>query len=1232
MCHCRLIILLSFISLTAICTKAQQPFNYTFRHITQEDGLLHNEVYSITQDGKGFIWIASSNGLQRYDGLNFINYTDMLVNPDEGLASGMEMYADKKNKQLWINNSNTIEKMEFAKNRFTPFDPEKLLKDSPSIFTSYRNTNNQEWLLGHNTFYYYDSSLKKYAFVYTNLPPATTNKTSNIAIDSGNINTWVANYTNLYLFDKKNRRVLSSTKNPEYHPLLQSIFTNGKKPFIRSVMIDSRRNIWVTTWGDILYKYDDRTKKVNTWFLSAIKIKEEGIKASTAGLLINCLFEDNNHFIWAGTSKMGLLRYNTEKNNFDYCIAEKKNSEGIRYSYEIYNLFQDKEQNIWASTDKGISIFNPYRQYFKTVRHEENNTASINKSEIQSFIQTANGDIFIGTWGGGIAVYDKQLNFRKSILLSSPIEKNIVWSFMQVDDKTLWIGCQHGYLLIYNIITGGIQTLHPPEMENYTIRCMEKDGRGNVIFGLQSGEIVKWDKQQQKFFACRDTFKIIDPVVTIFIDNTQHCWVSTYEGFKEFDMEKMSFTNTWRLLDNTHTTGISSKNCRGIEEYNDSTILIGTIHGGLNFFNKKTKIFSHLTTADGLPSNTIYALKKDAAGYIWFTTDYGLYKINPADKKIIPYSIEPGLINASFTANKFYPLQDGQWLTFTATEAISFFPNKTEYGENRRPRIEITGFKLFDKPVFIDSLKDAAKPVRLSYKENFFTVEFAALNFSGIQEVNYFYRLAGINKDWVNSGTKRFANYTDLKPGEYVFEVKADTNGTITSFKIIITPPFWKTGWFISIIAFSTLLLSFLFIRGREKSFKAVAAAKLKVQQLNAEQYKSKLEMELIINYFSSSLIGKTTEDDVLWDVAKNLIGRLGFADCMIYLWNADKTKMIQKAGFGPKGSVEEINKQHFDVTPGQGVVGYVMQTREAVLIPDTSKDNRYRPDEMVRLSEITVPIIYNNELIGVIDSEHPEKNFFTSQQQQILTTIAALAADKIKSIEAEQSLQQTNIEMYSMNEQLLKAKLEALQSQMNPHFIFNSLNSIDNLIQTNQKEKATTYLARFAKLIRNVLDSSKNDTVSFQKDYETLELYLQMEQFRSNDKFTYQLAAEDELLNSDYKVLPLIVQPFVENAIHHGLLNKLNEDRKLIVSAILENDYIKYIVIDNGVGRAKAQQLNELNKPEHQSYGIDITKERIQLYNQTGENNNVTITDLFENNEPSGTRVEIRVKIFENN
>jgi ligand-binding sensor domain-containing protein/putative methionine-R-sulfoxide reductase with GAF domain len=1212
------------------CTAAlsQQELNYNFRHIDQINGLLHNTVYSIEQDGKGFIWIATTNGLQRYDGSVFLNYTEKLSNPAEGFSAGVEISADKKKNLLWIKGKNNIEKMELGKTGFNIYSPEKLLKDSISVLDKY-NGNNESWLLGRNALYYYDKAAKTYSIAAVDFSSSNTHAWYKATESSGRY-TWFANFTHLYLFDKERKKVYSDAHDAEAHPLLKALFKNTDKKNLWFVMIDKRQNIWVTTWGDILYKYDNATKKVITYSLSAIKKKEEGNKYTGGGLLINCMMEDDDETIWVGTENAGLLRYNRETDKFDYCIARERNSESIQYDYKIFSLFQDREQNIWVGTDKGISIFNPYRQYFKSIRHEKNNPLSISKSEIISFIQTSNGDIFIGTWGGGIGVYDNRLNFKKNIVFNAVPEKNLVWSLLQVDDNTLWIGCQHGYLLVYNMVSGSIKTLHPPEMGGSTIRCMENDNKGNVWFGLHNGKIVKWDRKQDKMFpysaGLQDSLKTDSHVTNIFIDPAQHCWVSTEAGFKEFDLEKRVYTNTW-LPDKNNVNSISGKSCQGIEEYNDSTLLIGTVHGGLNFFNKRTKTFSHLTLADGLPSNTIYAIKKDTAGYVWFTTDYGLYKFNPAEKKFIPYNMEPGIINSSFISNKFYPLQDGQWLTFTLTETISLFPYKAEYQDNRQPKIEITGFKIFDKPVFIDSLLFENKPARLSYKENFFTIEFAALNFSSLHQANYYYRLGGIDKDWVNGGTKRFASYTNLDPGEYIFEAKTDngnSSGEITSFKIIITPPFWKTWWFILIISFCTFLIIYRFIKLREKNIKAIEAEKLKVQQLNAEQYRNKLEMEQIVNYFSSSLINKNTRDDVLWDVAKNLIGKFGFVDCMIYLWNNDKTKMIQKAGFGPKGSIEEIAEQPFDVVPGQGVVGYVMQTKESVLIPDTSKDTRYRPDEMVRLSEIAVPVIYNDELIGVIDSEHHEKNFFTQQHLQILSTIATLMANKIKSIEAEQLLLQTNIEMYSMNELLSKAKLEALRSQMNPHFIFNCLNSIDNLIQMDEKEKATLYLSKFAKLIRSILENSAHNEVSCWKDMETLNLYLQLEELRWDKKFSYQLVISEEILNGDYKVPPLIIQPFVENAIHHGLLNKIDGDKKLMIHVSVVNNHIHYVIEDNGVGRAKANAYKQLNKPSHQSMGMQITTDRINLYNQN-KNGYVMITDLVNKmQEPCGTKVEI--------
>ena len=213
-----------------------------------------------------------------------------------------------------------------------------------------------------------------------------------------------------------------------------------------------------------------------------------------------------------------------------------------------------------------------------------------------------------------------------------------------------------------------------------------------------------------------------------------------------------------------------------------------------------------------------------------------------------------------------------------------------------------------------------------------------------------------------------------------------------------------------------------------------------------------------------------------------------------------------------------------------------------------------------------------------------------------------------------------------ALKRKAMELEMQALRAQMNPHFIFNCLSAIDNLVQTNQADKATSYLTRFAKLIRSVLDSSKNNLVPFQKDLETTQLYLEMEKFRCNNKFRYEISVDAALMHSDLKVPPLIAQPFIENAIHHGLLNKKEQDRQVQVSINLHDEHIVYSITDNGIGRERAAGFKEINKPEHQSYGIAITRERIHLHNRNGIDEDLVITDLRQEGVAVGTRAVIRI------
>ena len=207
---------------------------------------------------------------------------------------------------------------------------------------------------------------------------------------------------------------------------------------------------------------------------------------------------------------------------------------------------------------------------------------------------------------------------------------------------------------------------------------------------------------------------------------------------------------------------------------------------------------------------------------------------------------------------------------------------------------------------------------------------------------------------------------------------------------------------------------------------------------------------------------------------------------------------------------------------------------------------------------------------------------------------------------------------------------MQALQSQMNPHFIFNSLNSIENYMMKNDKRMAIDYLSKFSLLMRMFLDSSRSESIPFEKDMEALKLYIELEQLRYNNKFRYEVSIDPALTAGDYKVPPLLIQPYVENAIVHGISPSDRHDLLLKVSASLEEDYILYAIQDNGIGRKKSEEYKMNDKPVHKSMGMQITLERINIHNQKQQGSgDLVITDLYdENGKPTGTLVQVRLKM----
>ena len=213
--------------------------------------------------------------------------------------------------------------------------------------------------------------------------------------------------------------------------------------------------------------------------------------------------------------------------------------------------------------------------------------------------------------------------------------------------------------------------------------------------------------------------------------------------------------------------------------------------------------------------------------------------------------------------------------------------------------------------------------------------------------------------------------------------------------------------------------------------------------------------------------------------------------------------------------------------------------------------------------------------------------------------------------------------------QKIAETEMQALQAQMNPHFFFNSLNSIENFIMQNEKKLASDYLNKFARFIRSVLDSSNNDLIDVYKDIQSLQLYIDLEQLRFNNKFTFHCEVDPRLQGGEYNVPALLVQPFLENAINHGIGPSDRTDLKICLKVSLNNNMIHYIIEDNGIGREQSRIYNEMNKPFHKSVGMKLTQDRINIFNQSpASSESVKIIDLFdEEHNPIGTRIEFALK-----
>lgn len=392
-------------------------------------------------------------------------------------------------------------------------------------------------------------------------------------------------------------------------------------------------------------------------------------------------------------------------------------------------------------------------------------------------------------------------------------------------------------------------------------------------------------------------------------------------------------------------------------------------------------------------------------------------------------------------------------------------------------------------------------------------------------------------------------------------------------------------------------------------------------------RYRRKYKVEATLNYFTTSLFGKNTVDDILWDVAKNCISQLQLEDCVIYLLDEERPVLVQKAAYGPKNPVRFEIRDPIEIPLGRGIVGTVALHGKAEIVGDTSLDPRYIVDDERRYSEITVPIYHKNKVIGIIDSEHSRKYFYNAGHLALLEKIAATCSSKIGRVLIEEKARKQELEVQLLHKQLAEFRLVTLKSQMNPHFLFNCLNGIYHCILSSEIDKASEYLSNFAKLLRMVLMHSEKNFISLREEVELLGHYLKIEALRTSKPFEFSILIDEGIDPDEYHVPGMLIQPFLENAIWHGLMNKEGHRTLQIHWRRQKEEVLLCEILDNGIGRDQALRKRDQG---HISKGMSLCMERVDLYKALFNTTfNIQVLDLYdEDGVPQGTKVNIAFEI----
>ena len=785
-----------------------------FEHLTINNGLSQNDVFSLMQDNRGYIWIGTLDGLNKYDGYKFTTYQRQPFKENSltmNAVTGLWQFDDG---ELWVHPVNSdLNKFNEAQGTFAIFNP------------------------GPSAKFQFDPRLLQ-----------------DLEIDSDGM-IWAFNQEGqLCRFDKTDGHIAGD----DYSKMFLNPFHKAASPVrISDLFKDRKGNLWIASSEGIhRVKFHSQLKG----HASSVGFENYWHNRNDSNSVIPSakMFEDHAGKIWLGNFQV-LMCIDLETKRITKYRHEEKNINSLSDN-RITNIAEDAQGNLWIATLNGLNKLDRDRRNFTRFFHDPNDPFSLGANNIPRIMIDRSNVLWIGTMLSGISKVNLN-NYSFPLYQHNPFDRNSLSNNKVTsicEDKTgiVWIGTLEGGLNAWNRATGKfIHYLHdaadPHSLFSNAIGALLEDREGNLWIGSGiNGKIVlsRLNRKTNRFEHHYLEYPIGNPYTILFAmyqDKEGLIWIGTVNGILTFDPHSynsrhypyydtnnpdglsdpwiFSFcedkegnmwagTSTervnkidknWKIKHYTYNPkkpgSISSHTARCIFKDSQGTLWLGTFGGGLCRFNPSDESFTAFTINEGLPSNTVHSIQEDDERNLWIGTGKGFSKFSLKNHSIANYDDKDGLQSNQFTVGHIGPGasfkgRDGTLYFGGINGFNAFHPGDFERNQYVPP-IVINQFILFDKT--IPGL-NIANEIKLKYNQNFFSFEFAALDYTNSQKNQYAYKLEGVDKDWVYCGTNRFARYTNIPYGRHVFHVKGTNSDGIWNEKgasvlVFISPPWWRT-------------------------------------------------------------------------------------------------------------------------------------------------------------------------------------------------------------------------------------------------------------------------------------------------------------------------------------------------------------------------------------------------------------------------------------------------------